>query len=275
MNRRSMDGQPKDDDVTRNRQDSSPNDPPKAIAESGKDGSALGPDAPQFLDDLGLDDLGKEVLERISEFGGLPELDGESPGEFPLDARSQPAEEQLDEIADDMLQLMKRVQDIEASQKRLFTCFEELQSNLKQAIQSVARETDLMRREILGDRKHTATMNLYNEIIPLLERLRIMQRNMDEREDERTLHQLNSVNETLSASLRRLGCAEFQVNIGDAFDPARMECDGFMEEGESGIVLGVVRPGYLAGNTVIRPAGVLIADTRTVSTDNLGASGNE
>jgi molecular chaperone GrpE (heat shock protein) len=64
---------------------------------------------------------------------------------------------------------------------------------------------------------------------------------------------------SLRRVLRTLGFEEFEVAEGEPFDPARMESLEYAE-GEQGVVLSVIRPGYLANEVVVRPCGVRIAD---------------
>jgi molecular chaperone GrpE len=59
--------------------------------------------------------------------------------------------------------------------------------------------------------------------------------------------------------LDRLGFPRFD-DTGTVFDPARHEAVGAVEGGERpGTVVAVVRPGYGAGDALLRPAGVVVA----------------
>jgi molecular chaperone GrpE (heat shock protein) len=46
--------------------------------------------------------------------------------------------------------------------------------------------------------------------------------------------------------------------LGRAFDPRMHEAVGLSDEGAAGRVLAEVRPGYLIGSDVLRPAAVLV-----------------
>jgi molecular chaperone GrpE (heat shock protein) len=64
---------------------------------------------------------------------------------------------------------------------------------------------------------------------------------------------------TLANLLQAIGYVRFEVNPGEPFDPSRMQCLGY-RQGKTGVVLEVLQPGYAAAGSVVRPAGVLIAD---------------
>ncbi|MFM9966073.1 MAG: nucleotide exchange factor GrpE [Planctomycetaceae bacterium] len=187
----------------------------------------------------------------------------------------RPAEgvgDHLEEIANDMLVLMRRLRDIEGSQQTILARLDQVQEGWTQSARTIAREVDVLRRDVQGDRRHTATLDVSNELIPLIDRLRMMRANLDANADQRMIAQLEGVLESLVACLRRMGCQEFQVRPGESFDPARMECVGYVTEGVPDQVQAVMCPGYVCGQTVLRPASVQVAKPRSAADE---ASGGE
>lgn len=183
--------------------------------------------------------------------------------------------DQLEEIAEDMLNLMRRMNSIEKSLQNVVTGIQQVQETTAQMGKTIAREVDALRRDLIGDRKHTAAIGLFNELIPMIDRLRTMQAHLDEEDDIRMNSQLEGVLETLTASLQRLGCEEFSVAPSDAFDPARMQCEAYVQAGRPGVVLDIIRPGYLFGDHVLRPTTVTVGAATVAENDHTGENSDE
>lgn len=167
--------------------------------------------------------------------------------------------ELFEELAEDMLELLRRVKSIEATSSEMSGRLEQVEQTLRDGSRLQTRETDALRRDLLGERKAANAVSVFNAVVPTLDSLRLMHTKLHQTKDARTRAQLYAVIEALAMVLRGLGFLEFQVEKGELFDPGRMECLGF-GNGEPGIVLEVTRPGYQAYEAVIRPAGVLIGD---------------
>ncbi len=71
---------------------------------------------------------------------------------------------------------------------------------------------------------------------------------------------VRAVRDMAVAVLRRLGYSRYD-EVGVAFDPARHEAVGTTTRDDvaPGTVVGVVRPGYGAGERLLRPAAVIVA----------------
>jgi molecular chaperone GrpE len=70
---------------------------------------------------------------------------------------------------------------------------------------------------------------------------------------------VRAVRDQALSLLARLGFHRFD-DVGKPFDPTRHEAVGVLDgEGEPGTVLAVVRPGYDAPGTILRPAGVIVS----------------
>ena len=76
------------------------------------------------------------------------------------------------------------------------------------------------------------------------------------------------------AVLAHLGFPRFDAT-GEPFDPARHEAVGVIDSDASpGTVVAAVRPGYGSGDSVLRPAGVVVARARpSHDEDDEGADG--
>lgn len=183
----------------------------------------------------------------------------------------------LEEITTDLLSLRRQMREMERQQQEMVARLAELQQGIASGSHSTARELDGLRRDLLGERKHTAITGVSNELIPLVDRLRLMRQSLDQDEDARTISQLGAVVESLGSALRRLGCEEFDFQPGVAFDPTWMQCEGYVDEADPGTVAAVVRPGYRVGQAVLRPAGVTIGLQQAVPAQTLssGKGNNE
>lgn len=180
-----------------------------------------------------------------------------------LDSIPRPAAESsdrvenfLNEIAEDMLQVLKDLKELQRRQAEIEARLEQL----SQGHLATARELDNLRRDLLGERKALAAINVFKTIVPRLDSLRIMQRKLPKK-DSSTRQQLQGIMDALTLILQGLGYMEFKVQLKEPFDPERMECCGYAD-GPLGMVLGLERPGYLAQEQVVRPAGVLIANPK-------------
>jgi molecular chaperone GrpE (heat shock protein) len=165
----------------------------------------------------------------------------------------------IEEIADDMLHLLERVAALEQRLAEQTARIEQVGQLVGEAHLNLGRSIEVLRRELLEERKAivngAAVQAITSGIVPL----RTVARTLDPTTDAGVLGQVAAVLGSLGGMLQTLGIREFEPVVGERFDPARMECIGYTE-GERGFVLGVCSPGYLAGDRVVRPAGVLIAD---------------
>jgi molecular chaperone GrpE (heat shock protein) len=225
---------------------------------------ANGPDAiaARAIDLAGaLQELNPETLKQFAALA--PELVPEEPPAIaPAPGAILPGSDpsgQLEELADDMLSLLKRVKSLEELQGQVLGRIDHLQSTVERSSEVAAREADSLRRELLGQRKHIAQMSAFQAVVTGLERLQVMRGELDAHKDSRMVGQLDAVLQTLGTMLRGLGFVEFRAEVQEPFDPTRMECLGYAS-GEPNVVLKCLRSGYRADQTVVRPAGVLIAN---------------
>lgn len=165
----------------------------------------------------------------------------------------------LEEIADDMLELLRRLKALENGQAQLSERLGLIDLRIQETSRADAREIDNLHRELVGERKSLLGRGLLNAVLPALESLHDMQTGLDSKRDKRAIHQLTAAATSLKGALQGMGFFEFQVAVGEAYDPGRMECLGYVK-GEPGIVRKAVRPGYRTQGGVVRPAGVLLGE---------------
>lgn len=171
---------------------------------------------------------------------------------------ADPTSEALGELADDMLDLLKRVKGIEAVQADLVARLERIETATRDGTKQVARETDNLRRDLLGEHSALAARAVAEAVFPVLDKLRPMRAAVNPRRDTALANQLDAVLEILNSMLRAFGFTVYEPAVGTPFDPTKMRCAG-EKKGPPGVVLGVDQPGYLAKDSVLRPAGVFIA----------------
>ena len=94
-----------------------------------------------------------------------------------------------------------------------------------------------------------------------MESLRTMRDRLTSKKEGKLRNQMDAALDRTVMLLQTLGFEEFQVGEGEPFNPEFMECVGYAE-GTPGTVLSMRTSGYLTGGSVVRPAGVLVADPR-------------
>jgi molecular chaperone GrpE (heat shock protein) len=173
------------------------------------------------------------------------------------------SEEALEELADDLLHLLRRVQAVEQRQEEILARLDQLAQSVQQGLRALGQQTEGVARDLAGERRGLAMVGLFNATLPALESLDAMRGALDPDKDPVFHRQVAAVSDILSRLLRSLGLTEFRPDVGQPFDPWSMECRGFAN-GPPGVVLGVVRPGYRAAEQIVLPAAVRIADPGTV-----------
>jgi molecular chaperone GrpE (heat shock protein) len=116
-----------------------------------------------------------------------------------------------------------------------------------------------VRNDLAESRKGLALRSVFDPTALALDQLEAIRRGFDPEKEQAIYGQVSAATSTLSNLLQSFGFTRFAPDLGAPFDPARMQCLGYAQ-GQPGVVLQVLRPGYLAGEMLVRPAGVLIAD---------------
>jgi molecular chaperone GrpE (heat shock protein) len=177
-----------------------------------------------------------------------------------------------DDLGEQLRGLTDRISELEARQAGLQTRVEEAAAAVEDAGATTARALATMHRELVGERRGLATRAVFEAVVAAVDALAAMRDGLDTEQDARMLTQVRAVLGTLTNVLQGLGFAQFDAEVGEPFDPARMEAVGYAP-GARGIVLGMVRPGYRAEDAVVRAAGVLIADPAATQANDVSEGG--
>lgn len=166
--------------------------------------------------------------------------------------RPKPSQKTRSELTEQVSRIEKRQFELEAR-------FEDVADAVQEAAAETARALKSLRVELLGERRALATRSVFNAVLPAIDALGAMSDNHLGEGHHAGQSRARAISATLSNVLQSLGFSTFEAEVGEPFDPARMEALGY-GQGERGVVLDSVRPGYRAQEAVVRPAGVLIAD---------------
>lgn len=175
-----------------------------------------------------------------------------------MSAASPDRVEQSD-LGEQVRALADRISELEERQAGLQGRLEEATAAMQKAGGETARALGAMHRDLVGERRGLATRAVFEAVVAAVDALTAMRDGLEGERDGRMQTQIRAVLGTLTNVLQALGFSQFEARVGEPFDPARMESLGYAD-GARGIVLGMVRPGYLAEDAVVRAAGVLIAD---------------
>ena len=173
------------------------------------------------------------------------------------DSKRSVAAESIDELADDLLHLLRMVRELSDGQAALRAHVDSLLAQQQQFQRQQATELYNLRRDLLGDRRAQANRSAFDAVHPAVDQIELLQAALPE--SESSARSMSVLLSALRMVLGGLGFVPFSVEVGDPFDPTRMECIEYAE-GEKGVVLAVLRPGYRADGAVVRPCGVAIAD---------------
>lgn len=152
---------------------------------------------------------------------------------------------------------------IEELEARLAAKDAELQDVLAKYRAAAAEFDDArarLRKEISKDveRSRRATLVTFLEVLDNLDRA------LDaagDRGDDPVIQGVSMVRQQFLTTLEGFGVCRIET-LGEPFDPTKHEAVAAVEataESPDGTVCGVVRPGYLLGNEVLRPAMVAVA----------------
>lgn len=132
------------------------------------------------------------------------------------------------------------------TEDRLRRALADLDNLRKRYHRELARERDAERRRVAI------------ELLPVVDNL---ERALDHAGPEcaALVQGIRAVHDQAVAALARLGFERFD-DVGRAFDPGRDEAIGAIDsDAPAGTVVAAVRPGYGAGDELLRPAGVVVS----------------
>jgi molecular chaperone GrpE (heat shock protein) len=168
----------------------------------------------------------------------------------------------IEEIADGMLDILQRLANLERQWQESGTAIAELRRYTQDSANHHSRTLEALRAEVAGERKSLALRMIFEPVATALDSLEMLRQGLVSEADQHAHGQLTAAVATLANTLTALGFERFDVAAGERFDPNRMQCFGYAE-GEPGLVLEALQPGYTAASVVVRPASVLIADPST------------
>lgn len=174
----------------------------------------------------------------------------------------------VDELADDMLEIMKRMAALDAKSDALGTAVAQLKQLVEDSSRIQALEIDKLKEVLVSDRKELIGRSTFNALRPAIESLGYLRETYENLADHREGgRQAQTILDLLNGITQMLGYQAFSATPGDIFNPQTMECVGDAE-GRPGTVVKVERPGYRAGNILVRPCVVLVGTTRSEQSED-------
>lgn len=170
----------------------------------------------------------------------------------------------VDELVEDMLAVMKRLQSIEEGLAHISGRIDQVDARVYETGRALGTELAGQRRDLLGDRKGAQSRGVFNAVVGQIDSLRAMRAALEVGKEQGSKHvrlmvqQIQAVETMLFTVLQQLGYQEFNAKAGEPFTPTTMTCLGYAE-GPQGVVLGVMHSGFNGPDGVARPASVLIA----------------
>ena len=217
-------------------------------------------------------------------------IDNREAGNEPVDKspmQDPHGDDRLDELLEDQLEVLRQVQTLAVEQTRQSQRLDALAESVRGMATTTHQGLSRLRTELLSESKGVAHLRTLEALVEPYDRLSNMcealqrqrnaakpsqrsRRRKSKQDDsaESVHNQLRAVVMILERAIRDLGFERFEVQVGEPFDPEQMQCSPDYAEGEPGIVLKVMKPGYRAGNAVVIPAEVVIADPLAASADS-------
>lgn len=154
----------------------------------------------------------------------------------------------------------KYVEDLETRLAARDAELQELVAKYRGAADEFEQARARLRKELQKDveRGRRALLGSFLEILDNLDRA--LEAGQDRRDDP-FVQGVSLVHRQFLTTMEGLGVVRVDP-MGEQFDPARHEAAATMPGGEgvsAGQIVGVVKPGYLIGNEVLRPAMVAVA----------------
>ena len=177
---------------------------------------------------------------------------------FPWREHVHRLEAGIEEMNDDMLVQLKQLQGLQSQLSELSELVHALRVTHLSELRSMAISLDNLRRDLISERQAFSARSTFNAVLPCLDSLMRMQSAANRNSQSEFEAQLAATVDTLRRALSGLGFTEFTCSPGERYDPVLMECLG-EADGENGVVLAIVRPGYRVGTIIARPCGVLIS----------------
>lgn len=163
----------------------------------------------------------------------------------------------LDETAEDMLNIMERLNKIDSKIDSLNDQVSTIPQILEKSQRQYLIEQEKLKSEIIGEKKAFVNRSTFNALLPVFDSLTHYKNSMTGEESSVLYNHARGIIDLLNNTMLMLGYVSYSVNQGADFDPETMECLGFTEGGHHKVMV-IDRKGFKAGTKVIRPCGVII-----------------
>jgi molecular chaperone GrpE (heat shock protein) len=165
--------------------------------------------------------------------------------------------EATDEIQEDLMHIIEKLSEFGNKLKIITSRIDKIEEITGNNYRNHQIEIDLLRRDLLGERKTFVYQSVIKSIIASVDSLYNRKRNLTPEKDDLLLNQATGILDNLQNLLKSIGYESFIVNEGEIFSTENMECMGF-DEGEENKVVHVERLGFKTEYHVMRPCGVII-----------------
>jgi molecular chaperone GrpE (heat shock protein) len=165
--------------------------------------------------------------------------------------------EPIDEIQEDLMHIIEKLSEFGNKLKAINSRLDKIEEITGNNYRNHQIEIDLLRRDLLGERKTFVYQSVIKSIIAAVDSLYNRKRNLSPEKDDLLLNQTTGILDNLQNLLKSIGYESFIVNEGEFFSTENMECVGF-DEGEENKVIRVERLGFKTEYHVMRPCGVII-----------------
>jgi len=165
--------------------------------------------------------------------------------------------EALDEIQEDLMHIIEKLSEFGNKLNTITSRIDKVEEITGKNYRNHQIEIDLLRRDLLGERKTFVYQSVIKSIIASVDSLYNRKSHLSPEKDDLLFHQTAGILDNLQNLLKSLGCESFIVIEGEYFSTENMECLGF-GEGEENKVISVERLGYKTEYHVMRPCGVII-----------------
>jgi len=165
--------------------------------------------------------------------------------------------ETVEEMQEDLMNIIEKLSEFGNMLKIIISRLDKIEETSSINYKNHQKEIDLLRRDLLGERKTFVYQSVINRIVVAVDSLYSRKKNLSPETDMLLLNQTTGILDNLQNLLKSLGYESFAVDEGESFRSDKMECLGF-DKGEENKVVRIERLGYKTENTVMRPCGVII-----------------
>ena len=215
------------------------------------------------------DELAESSQSLVAQFEqSMAVLEGQVAPEQTSEPSTSSDASVLEELADDMLAVTRRLLALEQANAQLYTRIEQADVRAYEMGRAISQQVDLLRRDLIGDKASLLARSLFNSIVSHIDAMVAMRDDLEHGKDRNDKHnkrlarQIEALELSLVTALQGLGYYQFKVSAGEPFNSTRMEALGF-DTGAPGSVLRLIRHGFETKDSIMRRAGVVVAKVGT------------